>query len=118
MKLAIVGSRNMKSYILLKAVIDNLDFIPTMIISGCANGADDLAYQYAKEKGITFVGYPPSADDKKQYGFARACRRRNLRIVETAEFVVAFPSKSSKGTWHTVGLAKKLKVSCKIVKIP
>ena len=88
-----------------------------MIISGCADGIDALAYRYAKEKGVTFVGHPPLKEDKQKYGLSRAYKRRNLRIIEMADFVLAMPGRRSRGTWHSIGLAKKLKVPYKIVKI-
>lgn len=127
MKIAIVGCRYSSPYILLKSVLNNLDPslnkypldpMITYIISGGATGIDVLAYKYAMEKGITFTAFPPSREDKIQYGYAKACKRRNLKIVLSAEILVAFPSSRSKGTWHTIGLAKKFNVPTKIIKLP
>jgi predicted Rossmann fold nucleotide-binding protein DprA/Smf involved in DNA uptake len=110
MKLAVVGGRDFNNYSLLK---NTLDYIHkhnpiTMIISGGATGADEMAYRYAIDKGITFVCQPPLEEEKKEMGFARAAKRRNLRIVIMADSVIAYPTKNSKGTWHTVSLAEKL----------
>lgn len=115
MKTAVVGSRNFNSYVFMKAILDRLDPPPTKIISGGQKGADALAYRYACEKGIVFLGYPPLKEAIEQYGYARACKRRNLLIVLECERLVAFPRKGSKGTWHSVNLAKKFEKEVLVV---
>lgn len=106
-KFAIIGGRDFDDFEYMKSILDPMK--PTMIISGGATGADALAYEYARQRGITFVCHPPSEEDKKNLGYAAACKRRSLRIVESAEIIIAFPTHSSRGTWHAIGLAKKLK---------
>ena len=106
MIIAVVGGRKFDNYAIMKTILDKLE--PTKIVSGGANGADTLAYEYARKRGITFVCHPPLEDEKKSMGFARAAYRRNLKIVEHAELLVAFPDKESKGTWHSIRLAEKL----------
>lgn len=106
LKVAVVGGRNFSDYSLMKQKLDsfNSKFRISMIISGGAKGADEFAYRYAVENGIVFVCYPPDPRD----GFPKAYYRRNLRIAETCEVMLAFPTRESKGTWHSISLAKKL----------
>lgn len=106
MKIAIVGSREWNDYILFKAYINKFreNIQIDMIISGGARGVDFMAYQYAVENGITFVCHPPIPED----GYPTKFFRRNLRIVEHSECVIAFPKGKSPGTRHSIKLAKKL----------
>lgn len=117
MKIAVVGCRRFQNFTFISDELDKLDPPPTMIISGGADGVDSIAYHYARKKGITFVCHPPLEDEKEKMGFSRSAKRRNLRIAEHCEHLVAFPSGQSKGTWHTVSLAKKLGKPVTVIKI-
>jgi predicted Rossmann fold nucleotide-binding protein DprA/Smf involved in DNA uptake len=105
-KVAIVGSREYNNYIEFKSYIDQFrkHIEIDMIISGGARGVDFMAYQYAVENGITFVCHPPKPED----GYPGKFFRRNLRIVEMSECVIAFPKGKSTGTRHSIKLAEKL----------
>lgn len=105
--LGVVGSRSFDDYNLLRLTLDAYENI-TKIVSGGAGGADTLAYRYACSKGITFVCHPPLEEERKEFGFSRAAKRRNLRIVEHCDKLVAFPASNSRGTWHTINLAKRM----------
>jgi len=95
----VVGGRDFTDKGFLYAVLDALRDIEgiDMIVSGGAKGADELAYRYA-------------IDD----GFPRAYFRRNVRIAEHCEVLMAFPTKNSKGTWHTIKTAEKLGKKVKV----
>jgi predicted Rossmann fold nucleotide-binding protein DprA/Smf involved in DNA uptake len=105
-KVAIVGSREYDNYPEFKFYIDEFrkHIEIDMIISGGAKGVDYMAYQYAVENGITFVCHPPKPED----GYPAKFFRRNLRIVEQAECVIAFPKGKSSGTRNSISLAKRL----------
>lgn len=115
MKVAIVGSREYNNYSEFKSYIDKFrEHIQIdMIISGGAIGVDSMAYRYAVENGITFVCHPP----KPEEGFPRAYFRRNLRIIEMSECVIAFPKGKSSGTRHSISLAKRLNKELYIIEI-
>ncbi len=115
MKVAIVGSREYNNYTEFKQYLDAFrnHIQIDMIISGGAKGVDKMAYDYAVESGITFVCHPPKPED----GFPRAYFRRNLRIVEQADCVIAFPKGKSAGTRHSIGLANKLKKELYVVEL-
>lgn len=103
MKLAVVGSRTFNKRSLLVRVITQLGR-PELIISGGARGADALAKQYAIDLDIPYLEFPANWD---LYGKS-AGYKRNVQIVEACDQVLAFWDGLSKGTEHTVNLAKKL----------
>lgn len=97
-KLAIVGSRHYKNYEqfekrVLKWMKDHGK--PTKIISGGATGADAMAERFSKENGIECQVFLP--DWSKGGGPAR-----NTLIVNACTHVLAFPSKTGKGTQNTI----------------
>jgi len=73
------------------------------IISGGAYGADALAESYAKSRCIPYTIYPANWD---RYG-KKAGMLRNQLIVKDANVIIAFPTKTSVGTYDTVDKAKK-----------
>ncbi len=110
MKLGVVGGRDYEDWPVLKAVLDRFgeENVIEQIVSGGANGADGYAYVYAKKTGIIFVCFPPLKEDLLKYGFAESARRRNRRLAEYCDELIAFPTEKSKGTWHTIGLMRTL----------
>lgn len=96
MKVAIVGSRGL--------TVDRLEeYLPesvTEIISGGAVGIDRCARAYAVKTGIPFTEFPP------EYGKG-APLRRNLQIIERADWVIAFWDGASHGTKFVIDACKK-----------
>lgn len=113
MRLAIVGSRRFNNYGLLQSILDPYRDEITMIVSGGAIGADTLAQEYAKKRGIPILIHYP---DYKKYGKG-APTRRNLDIVDDAESMIAFPMEGSVGTWHAIKAMKKLEKSIQVIDI-
>jgi len=88
------------------AIYNALDEIkPTVVISGCASGADSIAIMWAEHHGVAVEKYPaqwhdishPDAlvtmrRDGSKYD-ARAGTRRNQRMIEEGnpDVVLAFP---------------------------
>ena len=103
MRLAVVGGRDFDNAALMWFVLER--YAASVIISGGARGADSLAEEYAKINELNFICYPPLVT--KYDTFAEAALARNKDIVNAADAVVAFPTKKSRGTWHTVNYAKK-----------
>lgn len=95
----IVGSRN----------IDNIDISPyipgdvTHIISGGAKGVDTLAEQYADKHKISKSIFRPRYDLYKR----GAPIKRNDKMVDMCDKVIAFWDGKSKGTKHTIDYARK-----------
>ena len=107
MKLAVIGSRNLKSIF-----ID--EYIPkevSEIVSGGALGIDTLAKEFAQRKGILLTEFLPKYN---LYGRA-APIRRNEEIANYADEAIAFWDGKSKGTEYTIKYFKKLGKPIKII---
>lgn len=107
MKVAVIGSRGMS--------VEHLeDYIPkdtTEIISGGAQGVDMSARDYAIQYGIKLTEYLP---EYKKYGRS-APLKRNITIIENADFVLAFWDGASKGTKYVIDNCKKQNVPVKVI---
>ena len=82
MKIAIVGSRNLKVNNLRKYLPKNV----TEIVSGGAKGVDTSAKEYADAYGLKFKEFLP---EYEKYG-RRAPLVRNDLIIDYADAVIAF----------------------------
>jgi len=100
--LAVVGSRHFTDYERLCHVLDSVHTPITSIVSGGAHGADSLSERYADEHNIPMVIFYPEWD---KYGKSAGYRRNQL-IVARADAMVAFPTRRSIGTWHSIDLAR------------
>ncbi len=109
MKVAVIGSRNLK--------VNNLeDFLPkdcTEIVSGGARGVDSSAAEYAKAHGIKLTEFLPQYST---YGRG-APIVRNKQIADYADCVLAFWNGSSAGTRSVICYCKKTGKQCKIILI-
>lgn len=110
MKIAIVGSRTFDDYNKLVNELTPLKEQITEVISGGAKGADTLAEKWAKDNNIKSTVYHADWDRwGKSAGF-----RRNIDIVNTSDLVVAFHDGISKGTAHTIKIARDLGKTVKV----
>lgn len=104
MKIAVVGSRSFKDRERLFKELDlfHLDKPISLIISGGAIGADSLAEDWAKSRGVsTQIFLPDWKTHGKSAGFIR-----NQDIISACEECVAFWDGESRGTLHSINLAK------------
>jgi hypothetical protein len=99
-KIAIVGSRTFNDYRYLCETLEWFDV--KKVVSGGAKGADKLAEKWAAEHGIPVQVFHADWD---RYGKA-AGYKRNLKIVEACDEVIAFWDGKSKGTKHTIDIAE------------
>lgn len=112
MKIGIVGSRSFKNLELLKKEMKPFLNRVSLIVSGGAKGADEMAEEWAVSNKIdTEIFYP----EFKSFGRG-AYRMRNIEIVRNADLIIAFWDGKSKGTDQTIGIAKKSGVPVMIVK--
>ena len=99
MKIAIIGSRNLKVY--------NLEeYIPkstTEIVSGGAKGIDQCAAEYAQAHGLKLTVFLPKYN---LYGKV-APLKRNDEIIIYADEVIAFWDGRSKGTAYVIEKCRK-----------
>lgn len=116
MKLAIVGTRKPKiSYSEWENLL--LEKVPlndvSLIISGGAQGIDTYAKLFAGRHHIPLMEFLP---DYTKFGI-NAPLRRNTLIVKNASNVIAFPSADSRGTFHTISEARRLKKTVMVINI-
>lgn len=117
MKLAIVGSRTFNNYNVLDIILHEFEEINycsiTEIVSGGARGADSLGEKYAKDHNIPIKIFLAKWDILgKSAGF-----KRNVDIVNYCDEVIAFWDGQSKGTKHTINLAKKMGKKVTVVNV-
>ena len=95
----VCGGRDFKDRNRLYAVLDGLK--PGVIVHGGAKGADSLAGEWARDRGVEERVYP--ANWEKYGKTAGPIRNREMLCSEPIDTVVAFPGGS--GTAHMVSLA-------------
>ena|SRR3990167_4684811 len=103
MKVIVAGSRSICNYSFVSASIDSSGFLISEIISGVAKGVDLLGEKYAREHNIPIKQFYP---DWNKYGKS-AGFIRNKQMVDYADAVICIWDGVSKGTKHTIDLAKK-----------
>ena len=106
MKVAVIGSRNLKVDDLGKYLPDGV----TEIVSGGARGVDTCAREYARANKIKLTEFLPEYD---KYGRG-APLRRNITIIEYSDLVLAFWDGSSHGTKYVIDNCKKRGVPVKV----
>lgn len=114
-RVIIAGGRDFNNYtglsatmnFLLKHINDDIE-----IVCGMAQGADRLGERYAKENGYNVIYMPADWDiDGKAAGF-----KRNIRMAEYADALVAFWDGKSVGTKHMIETARKMGLDVRIKK--
>jgi len=130
MRLAVICSRTFKDYNLLKSKLDYINNLKqiTCIVSGGSNGADKLAEKWADDNNIPKKIYLAEWNNLdvehcqikyNKYGNAYNCLagyNRNEDIIKNSDRVLAFWDNSSKGTLHSINLAKKYNKPIKVIK--
>ena len=106
MKVAIIGSRKLIDVEVSKYIPENV----TEIISGGAKGIDTLAEEWADKNGIPKTIIKPEYERYKR----GAPLKRNEKIVERADIIIALWNGESRGTKFTIDYAKKLQKEVKI----
>lgn len=104
MKILVCGGRDFRDEKLVMRILDAIhqETPITAIIEGGARGADELAYAWARARGLHNQSYPA---DWRQHGRAAGpMRNRQMLRDGNPDMVVAFPG--GRGTAHMVGLAK------------
>lgn len=99
MKIAIIGSRNLKVTDLERYLPENT----TEIVSGGARGIDTCAREYALAHDLKLTEFLP---DYNRYG-RRAPLVRNDEIIACADEVVAFWDGQSRGAKYVIDRCKK-----------
>jgi predicted Rossmann fold nucleotide-binding protein DprA/Smf involved in DNA uptake len=106
-KLAVVGSRSCKDKQIVFDFLDKNTANIKYIISGGADGPDEFSRAYCQEHGLPILIFYPEWYDKTGAFVKSAGFQRNQYIVDEADVVVAFWDGLSKGTAHSISIAKK-----------
>lgn len=106
MKVAIIGSRGLQVNSLEKYLPNNI----SEIVSGGAKGIDSCAANFAKVNHIKLTEFLP---EYEKYGRS-APLKRNLKIIDYADTVLAFWDGSSRGTKFVIDNCKKQNKKVKI----
>ena len=110
MKVAIVGSRGLQ-------IEDFTPYLPegtTEIVSGGARGIDTCAADYAEAHGLTLTVFKP---DYRRFGRG-APLKRNLEIVEYADYVLIFWDGASRGSRFVMDACEKSRKPYRVVTVP
>jgi hypothetical protein len=97
-KIAIVGSRHFPELDRVRTFVGGLPAGAT-VLTGGASGVDAAAGEAAKARGLGLVKLPPRLEESTDPG---AAGRRNQRLTDAAEVLVAFWDGASEGTRGTV----------------
>lgn len=117
-RVIIAGCRDFTDYNLLCQICDHMlsEKVKThkvIVVSGHATGADALGEKYAKERGFILETYPA---EWTKYG-KQAGPKRNLRMAEVSNALVAFWDGKSRGTKNMIDLANMKGIPVKVVRI-
>lgn len=102
MRLIVCGGRNYNNNQELKSLIDRFENIE-IIIHGAATGADTLAGQIAREKGIEEISFPANWE---KYGRA-AGGIRNKQMLDEGKPDAILAVKGGRGTTNMINQALK-----------
>lgn len=102
MNVAIVGSRDWPYADLVRNAVKSLHK-DDVVVSGGARGVDTIAENTAKRLGLETLIFEAEWDRwGKSAGYIR-----NKDIVKAADRIIAFQLDGSRGTQHTIDLARK-----------
>ena len=106
MRVAVIGSRNLQIH----GLAAYLPPQTTELISGGAVGVDTCVKQYAADAGLKLTEILP---DYRRYGKS-APLKRNDRIIESADLVIAFWDGMSRGTEYVIRECRKRGVAVEV----
>ena len=96
------GSRGVSDGSLIADAVRESGFRIASVISGCAKGVDTLAIDWAARNGIRVERYPANWDKcGKSAGY-----RRNERMAEAADALIAVWDGVSRGTKHMMDICE------------
>jgi hypothetical protein len=115
-RVIVAGGRGFGDYELLKARLDlllaNKRPAEVVVVSGTASGADRLGERYARERGLALERHPADWEGQGR----QAGMRRNERMADHAEALVAFWDGRSPGTRHMIEAARARGLAVRVVR--
>lgn len=113
MRVIIAGCRNIFNYQLVQEAVTASGFVPTEIISGCAEGVDQLGEEWAKQHNVAVSRF---SADWAIFGKS-AGPIRNKQMASYAHALIALWDGVSRGTKNMIeqAIAKGLKVKVYLI---
>ena len=116
--IGVIGSRKFEDYYhfsnKLMYFISNIKDDIQFVSGGCKSGADNLIKKYCIENGYNLIEHLP---DYEKYKGKVAPLKRNHKIVDDSDMLIAFWNEMSKGTEYTIKLAQEKGIPIRIVKV-
>lgn len=113
MKVIIAGGRDITDYSLVESAVAESGFTPTLVISGCAPGADTLGEEWASKHNVSIQKFPA---DWNTHGKA-AGPIRNRQMVAAADALIALHDGESRGTADCIKAATKAGIKVFVFKV-
>lgn len=114
MKIGVVGTRNLNPNKdqFIREILHQFCNGKVEIVSGGCSGVDMLAKKFANDNLYNYTEFlPEDKSNRNDY------LKRNIQIIDYSDFVIAFPSKSSRGTRHVISECKKRKKQCYVFEV-
>lgn len=106
MKIIVAGSRDFKKEEKVFEAIEAAPFEITEIVSGRAEGVDEIAEEWAQENEIPVQPFPVKEEDIDEYG-DYAPIKRNQEMADYADGLIAVWDGISNGTSAMIDIAEK-----------
>lgn len=92
----VCGGRNFNDHLLVFRILDEINILEpiTLIVQGYARGADRLADEWARKRGVPSTGkqYEVTSEMWRQQGRAAGhIRNHKMRVEQKPDLVLAFP---------------------------
>ena len=114
MRTIIAGSRGIVNIDTISDAIEAAGWIPTVVISGAARGADRLGEMWAEAASVPVERFPA---DWRTYG-KRAGYIRNAAMAEVADALIAIWDGQSPGTANMIQSAQHRNLKIYIHRVP
>ena len=121
MKIAVVGSRSLDNYQLVKSILEQYTF--TQIISGGAKGVDTLAIEYAADEHLPLKKFPADWSRGKQAGFirngemAKYANEECQKCKKSHGQLIAVWDGQSTGTESMIKIARELGLAVHVLQV-
>lgn len=109
----VAGSRDDVSRNDLEIALDGLHWEVSVLLCGCARGADTIGREWAEENKVPIELYPANWE---RFG-RRAGYRRNEEMSERAEALIALWNGISKGTAHMIQISNKKGLPIRVLNV-
>lgn len=103
-------NRNVAGQVITACLRNVLATNSVSIVSGMAQGADRLGWEYGKEFDVPVTEFPA---DWKTHGKS-AGYKRNVEMAQNADALIAFWDGASRGTKHMIDIAHQHKLKVRV----